>query len=233
MDDRDFRAYYLRNTSLLVGTLFITGLCSQLFLSTMWAPFGSKSRLINAIYIGTTILSLHNVHGASTSEQLSRQVGVPTSALFCCTRVLRMWTIRSGPPADAAAWLNLGRGDWGAGLKSLTAILLGMVLTMISAGMTLHARLVLILLPEALRILLLLIAARKACDGQFQRRIWSSAGKQIAVGIPAFIAGIALSWLHETTIWRMWRRMQSLEACASSQSLVDQQCLLSLFADSL
>ena len=52
-------------------------------------------------------------------------------------------------------------------------------------------------------------------------------GKQIA-GIPAFIAGIALSWLHETTIWRMWRRMQSLAACASSQSLVDQQCLLSL-----
>jgi hypothetical protein len=231
-EDASFRAYYLRNTSQIVALEFLVGLSLQVGLSFLLSPFGSRSKLVNCIYLGTTVISLRNVHSASTNEQLTANVGIPTAALFCLTRLLRMWTLARSPASESIAWLNVGRSDWGGGMKGLSALLLGNLLTMISAGLAPARRVSLILVPELLRVALFCVAAAKADASRTHRqRVWQSAARQIVAGVFPYTAGIALSWLHEVTLWRMWRRMQSLEACASSQSLVDQQCLLSLFAD--
>ena len=221
-----FRAYYLRSLSLTLNAIAISGVCMQLGLSHLYSPFGAKSRAVNSIYMFALCVTIYNVHAASSTEQLSKYVGVPLITMFCLTRVVRLYTLSRSSAKDAAAWLNIGRSEWGATLKAMCALLLGMLLTMMTVGLPLYARAGLIIMTELLRILLYVAAVVIAGP---TRRIATAAAKQIVAGWVAFAAGIALSWLHEATVLQMWERMQSLEACASSQSLVDQQCLLALF----
>lgn len=224
-EDEAFREYYLRSVSLAVSTIFVAGCGLQLWLSHSLSNFGRKSGNINFVYIGTTVLSLYYVNAAaSSSEQLSRFVGIPSSALFCLTRVLRAVSLSRASADDAAQWLGLGHRD---GRRTLASILSGALLAMVSAGMGQAQRAVLIAAPEVLRLGLLLQASARA---GFTRRVVDCALKQALIGGLAFAAGTALNWMHEATVRHMWLQMQSLEACAVSQSVVDQQCLLALYS---
>ena len=226
----EFRIFYLRNSALILSTLFIAGFVMQLLLSHMLAPLGGKSRTINSVYLAYLAVALYSLQSASREEKLSRYtfVGVPSSAVLSLTRLLRAISITRGSADDAAAWLDLGRGENGLVMKAASMILMGLVLTMTSADLDFESRVALVATPEALRLMLVWQAAVRA--GGTRRIAWLAA-KQAVVCCLVYLVGVGLAALHEMEARRVWSQIQSLEArCAWPQStLLDQHCLLALF----
>jgi len=226
----EFRIFYLRNSAFPLSVLFVAGFFMQLLLSHMLSPFGGKSRTINSVYVVYLSVALYSLQSASKEEQLSRYtfVGVPSSAVLSLTRLLRGILITRGSADDAAAWLDLGRGENGLVMKAAAVMLMGLVLTMTSADLEFERRVALVATPEALRLKLLWQAAVRA--GGSRRIAWFAA-KQAVVCCLVYLAGVGLAALHEMEVRRVWSQIQSLEArCAWPKSTyLDQHCFLALF----
>lgn len=217
----DFRAYYLRTTSMFLCTVLTIGVGIQFFLSHLLAPFGSQSRAINAVYAIGFFATLYNVAFATSTEQLTRYVGVPSSVGLSLTRMLRAVSIARGSPNEAASWLNLGRGESRVLVKMAGMLVQGTVLAMVSAGLPQERRVALIATPEALRLGLLVEAAWRAGG---TRRIGAAAARQAAFGAIAYCAGVALSWSHEVLVWQLWNHAQTLEVNNAVDRLANAFC---------
>ena len=217
----DFREYYLRTTSLVLCTALTIGIGIQFFLSHLLAPYGSKSRGINAVYIVGYSITLYNSIFATSAEQLARYVGVPSSLGLSLTRIMRIISIARGSPDEAMSWLNLGRGESRVLVKVAGMLAQGIVLALVSGGLPQGRRAALLATPEALRIGLVMEAAWRAGG---TRRIGAMAKRQIAAGTVAYCVGIALSWSFEVLLWRLWKQTQALEASHAVCSLANAFC---------
>lgn len=226
----EFRIFYLRNSSLVLCTMLVLGCGVQLWLSHRLAPLGKKSQTINSVFVFYLGVALYNLQVASSSEKLSRYtyVGVPSTVVFCLTRVIRIISLARGSGAESVAWLSVGHGESGLMIRSFSQVLSGLVLTMTMADLAPLTRSTLVAAPEVLRLTLLTLAVARAGT---TRRIVACAAKQAAVCGIAYLAGILLAATHERAVRGMWQRVQSLEMrCAFPEStFLDQHCLLAMY----
>jgi hypothetical protein len=197
------------------------GVGIQFFLSHLLAPFGSQSRAINAVYVVGFVMTLYNINFATSTEQLTRYVGVPSSFGLSLTRMMRAVSIAHGSPDEAASWLNLGRGESRVLVKAAGMFVQGTVIAMVSVGLPQDRRVALIATPEVLRLGLLVEAAWRAGG---TRRIGAAAARQAAAGAVAYCTGVALSWSHEVLVWRLWKHAQTLEASHAVERLANTFC---------
>ena len=82
VDSTGFRSFYLRSTSMLLTAILCIGIGIQFALSHKFSPFGGRSRVINCVYVLAFAVTVMNVHSASSTYQLTRYVGMPTSAML-------------------------------------------------------------------------------------------------------------------------------------------------------